>query len=988
MIHVVVGVVDSNTADLNHDDPRFHSTSNFERASVWNELGNQKLRIGERDDAMEAYEKAAEILPSSLDIRKNMLVLWLTSNIDSKQVLNYVREHDLLRMEETATAAPTIPTVASLVGVALYNMNRLNDSVLMFEHVVHRLTPTDHVTWTNLGDTYLHSYQVQKAANAYKRAWSITQNPRHAVSLYRASSWGCDWSKWNDLESSTIAQWETPTINTADTTTYGDFIDVAPKHLTRVNKQHAQRIAIRNSGSLSTSWSSTPPPPPTTTIWSTKSNEANTTEKKVLRIGFISSDFGVHPVSSLIRGLLQELAPTTFNNNNNNIISHVYVLSNEPSWWLTNITNMYNNYDALLESPSFIRLLYGMSHSQRVAVLQNDRLDVLIDLNGWTMHSGLELLTERVALVHATFLGYSMTTGANFVDFYIADSVTAKVEKSKDSFVERLLMTQGSFFANDYVGLQSHVVLTDNSDALIRKGAEKTITTTNVHNVLLPKHETSSDASNGDGDNGNDNGEVITLRALFLQKIPPVIYACFSDFRKMDPTVFDSWMNILRMEPRSLLWMIKHHKLDTAVTRLKAEAAARGISPYRIIVTSKEPWIHHIVTKRVADVVLDTRRSNGHTSNADALWGGVPVLTVEGERMGTRVTSSFLHSLTNEKDSLRGLITRSMKSYEQVASSLASSKHLHREGVGRTASATRSGSRLLRGLRKQLKRKRIERGRLFDTKSYAYMFTNRMKTAVEVKTVSPRTPMHVLPGPMCGAASTYSEAVRRQYSHLSSRCGSDSKDDNNISLQSQMPEDPFTKNYYEDKINNQDTNIDANIDTNRDANKDTNNNRNNESSTTTTNNQPQLPIILLHAHGEMCGGMPAISAEGWTSIHAGDLSTHSNDSITAVHLTFGNGEICATENLDQMKRLSEVIQESWRVLLHGGALFVALPDNGAYDARRVHTLLSVTRFCVVEPMAMFGTFDIQYNKLNGRKLQRWSGHACGKAGPKIHVGVE
>ena len=64
MIHVVVGVVDSNTADLNHDDPRFHSTSNFERASVWNELGNQKLRIGERDDAMEAYEKAAEILPS------------------------------------------------------------------------------------------------------------------------------------------------------------------------------------------------------------------------------------------------------------------------------------------------------------------------------------------------------------------------------------------------------------------------------------------------------------------------------------------------------------------------------------------------------------------------------------------------------------------------------------------------------------------------------------------------------------------------------------------------------------------------------------------------------------------------------------------------------------------------------------------------------------------------------------------------------------
>ena len=993
----------------------------FDQASAWNDFGNQQLQVGNTNQAMAAYEQATQLLPASIDIRKNMIVLWLTSNADSAKVLEYVSINNLLKAEELSTT-PTIPTIASLVGVALYNLNRLQDSIVLFEHVVHNLTPNDYVTWSNLGDTYLHSYNIESAVHAYEKALYITNDTKYKIHLYRASSWGCDWSNWNDLEAYTISMWEKNeqdkhNMKTTTTTTYGDFVDIAPKHLTRINQRHANRIAVQH-GSKLTSWSSSSSDVSVPTQLRQVNSGQSNHQVKPLRIGFVSSDFGVHPVSSLIRGLLQEYSPTFNNRQQLDVVAYIYVLTNEDSWWRTNITNMYTTFTQSKSNSnantnantnanvnSYIRSMYGTSHQERVNVIRKDNLDVLIDLNGWTMHSGLEILTERVAMVHVTFLGYSMTTGASFVDFYIADQTTTKIEKVKESFTEKLLLTRSSFFANDYVGLQSHVIWKEQQEEIEKK--LETITTTKMlsrkmlNSILLPIRDYGSNNNNSNNNNNNNNDKDITFLRSFLNNEnnpSPLIYACFSDFRKIDPIVYNSWMNILQSKPNSLLWMIKHHALDSAVFKLKAEAAAAGISPWRIIATSKEPWIHHIYTKRIADVVLDTRRSNGHTSNADALWGGVPVLTMQGERMGTRVTSSLLNGLSqngkngkntkNGKNAKNGILntltTHSMKSYEQIAARVVQGKYFHTSSKKLHGGRIHSGGRLLANVRTVLRQKRIEQNSLFDTKSYSKMFLNRMKCAVDIKTVSPLKAMHILPGPMCTEKSRCKSNERKQMQ----------ENDGKVTLEYDMPVDPFTKDFYVPSVDLVESFETMKKEETRTATSATN-------ATVPITNMRQVSLVLLRVGNEKTNTFiknASIVLQGWTSITANQLSDQLNDTITAVYLTALVED--ATENITNEKspieRLALLVQESWRVLLHGGALFVSIPDDGRYDAVQVRALLSnqsgQSKFCTVKPMSIFGTFDIHAKtdvlSVDGRKLQRWTGICCGKKGVKINVGIQ
>jgi hypothetical protein len=466
-----------------------------------------------------------------------------------------------------------------------------------------------------------------------------------------------------------------------------------------------------------------------------------------------------------------------------------------------------------------------------------------------------------------------------------------------------------------------------------------------------------------------------------MKEQPPIIYACFSDFRKMDPTLFDSWMNILRKEPLSFLWLIKHHKLDSAVTRLKMEAVKRGVASYRIVVTSKEPWINHIFTKRTADVILDTRRTNGHTSNADGLWGGVPVLTLQGKRMGTRITSSLLTSLsgwenlTNEKTNkyeLKSLITRTMKTYENVASKIVSHCSCNKKYRTKTfeGGRLRNGSRLLRRLRTVLRQNRIKSGLLFDIDSYSNMFLNRLKTMVEVKKsvttkISTNKAMHIFPGPsICRKDGNGGLTQRpRRYCVLKR-----SKEKKEIELETSMPKDPHTKNFYSKKP------VTKTLET--------------PPSTVDT-----VPLMLLHyCEPHMSRFTP--TPNGWKS--STNLLTFQKDSITAIYLTLVENEetylsssssVSGIAALVLKERLTLLIQESRRVLLNGGALFITVPDDTNYNIDVIRQLLTSNQFCNFQLMNKFGSFDV-HNKIDDRKLIRISTRVCGKNGPKINVQLQ
>jgi len=142
------------------------------------------------------------------------------------------------------------------------------------------------------------------------------------------------------------------------------------------------------------------------------------------------------------------------------------------------------------------------------------------------------------------------------------------------------------------------------------------------------------------------------------------VFCCFNNPAKITPDAFDVWMRLLAAVEGSVLWLLDH---NAAATRnLRAEAQARGIAPTRLVFAPQLEPSAHLARHRVADLVLDTFYYNAHTTAADALWAGLPVLTCPGEAFASRVGASLLHAL-----GLPELIAASRGDYERLALSLA-----------------------------------------------------------------------------------------------------------------------------------------------------------------------------------------------------------------------------------------------------------------------------------------------------------------------------
>lgn len=145
---------------------------------------------------------------------------------------------------------------------------------------------------------------------------------------------------------------------------------------------------------------------------------------------------------------------------------------------------------------------------------------------------------------------------------------------------------------------------------------------------------------------------------------PAFVFCSFNNPYKIDPAIFDMWMRLLRSVPGSVLWVFTAK--EEVRRNLEREATARGVEPARLVYAPYLPHERHLGRYAFADLFLDTRYYNGHTTAVDALWCGVPVITVSGETMPSRV-ASLLHAA-----GLSDLVCRDWVAYEDMALQLAS----------------------------------------------------------------------------------------------------------------------------------------------------------------------------------------------------------------------------------------------------------------------------------------------------------------------------
>ena len=263
---------------------------------------------------------------------------------------------------------------------------------------------------------------------------------------------------------------------------------------------------------------------------------------------------------------------------------------------------------------SFDRFIDVRTQADRevAALLRDMEIDIAIDLCGYTRHFRPAILAERPAPVQASYLGYPGTMGAPHIDYLIADRTVIPPDQ-RAAYAEAIAYLPDSFMAND---------------------AEREIATA----------PTRADAG-------------LPARGF--------VFCCFNNSYKLTPAVFDVWMRLLAGVDGSVLWLSRAG--DTAADNLRREAAHRGIAAERLIFAPKVARIaDHLARVGLADLFLDTLNYNAHSTAADALWAGVPVVTCAGQTFASRVAASLLNAV-----GLPDLTTASLPAYEALALRLA-----------------------------------------------------------------------------------------------------------------------------------------------------------------------------------------------------------------------------------------------------------------------------------------------------------------------------
>jgi predicted O-linked N-acetylglucosamine transferase (SPINDLY family) len=174
------------------------------------------------------------------------------------------------------------------------------------------------------------------------------------------------------------------------------------------------------------------------------------------------------------------------------------------------------------------------------------------------------------------------------------------------------------------------------------------------------------------------------------------VFACFNSSYKITPALFDIWMRLLHAVDGSVLWLFKDN--EAAAANLKREAEARNIASNRLVFAPRMELQDHLARQPLADIFLDTLPCTAHTTASDALWVGLPVLTVLGNTFAGRVAASLLRALD-----LPELIAQSLGDYETIALKLAREPELltglrERLSTNRATSALFDTARATRNL--------------------------------------------------------------------------------------------------------------------------------------------------------------------------------------------------------------------------------------------------------------------------------------------------
>ena len=532
-------------------------------AQAWKSRGTLLMALGRPQPALASFEKILAFDANDADaLRSSAQILLLLER----------RRDAAARYERYLALKPDDGDAWGHYGIALVETERHADALAAFEKAV-ALNANNADAWNHRGNVLFELKRYDEAATSYERALAIAPDlPNSEGYLAQSRRRCCDWSRIEGDRAKIAAGLRAgrPVIDP-----FGNLIISASP----ADQLVSARITIS---------ASTPPDAPL--LW-----QGERYSHDRIRVAYLSADFRPHPVAFLIAGVFEHHDKTRF---------ETVGLSFGPNTGSDIRKRIEGAFDQFFD----VRDVSDFDVATRMRQME---IDIAVDLTGFCEHGRTEILGFRPAPVQVNYLGFPGTSGADFIDYIIADRTIIPPEHAQ-FFSEQVVYLPDTYQPND------------------RKRRIGSRTPTRREEGLP------------------DEGTV---------------FCAFNNAYKITPPIFDLWMGLLRELEGSVLWLLGDN--PAAISNLAREAEARGVSARRLIFAPRVPPEDHLARFGLADLFLDTLPYNAHTTASDALWTGVPVITCIGEAFAGRVAASLLKAA-----GLPELVTHSLEDYRTRAREL------------------------------------------------------------------------------------------------------------------------------------------------------------------------------------------------------------------------------------------------------------------------------------------------------------------------------
>lgn len=571
------------------------------------------IRYGQRNwgAAITHFQRALEIKPGFIDAIFNLAAAYKESGDFHQAALTYRK---VIQIDSD------IADAAFYLGICLLRVGKTDQATRSLLRAV-RLDPQNPVYWFHLAESHVLQQSIDNAIACYQRAialkpdWdsayyniavafrtqgrleeaishltrSVEINPGFSAAhafLLRLAQHACDWPLAADSDQN-LSRLTAMELAAGTTCAESPMTSIRrttdPAMNGAVAKSWSRRVAMQIGAAASRA------------VFNHIPHAA-----RRIRIGYLSNDFKDHAVSHQVRGMLE-------NHDRHQFEIYGYAINPDDG----------TRYRKLMSNAcDHFKTIHQINDLAAAQQIHEDGIHILVDMGGHSRDSRLGITALRPAPIQVSYLGFLGTTGADFIDYIVADRIVVPPEHAVH-YTENLVYLPHCYQANDnqmpIVGHQFH-------------------------------------------------------RKEFNLPNSGFIYSCFNQPYKIDQRLFSTWLKILRQVDGSFLWLVKRSPL--AQTNLRRAAESAGVDPQRLIFADFLPIEENLARLRLADLALDTLIYNGGATTANALWAGVPVLTMLGGHWVSRMSASALSAV-----GLPELIAGSLEDYGNKAVQLA----LHRD---------------------------------------------------------------------------------------------------------------------------------------------------------------------------------------------------------------------------------------------------------------------------------------------------------------------